>query len=492
MPHQLQLPASNQILTVAQMRAAEDALIAGGTGVDELMQRAGRGAGEYVRRIAAGHSVTVLCGPGNNGGDGYVIAQHLREHGNPVRVIAAREPATAAARNARALYHDEVLGPDARVKGDVLVDCLFGSGLTRALPNDLLVLLTGLAAAHHHRIAIDLPSGIESDSGQPLNPDLPHWDLTIALGAWKFAHWTMPACAAMGALRLVPIGCDEVPGAARLLAWPGIAAPAVDAHKYRRGLLGVIGGTMPGAALLAASAAQRAGAGYVKLLGGPGPSTSSGRAELENATPESAQAEPVEAPTAPADLVTDNQPLPAALADKRWSALLVGPGLGRDGAARARLGAVLARKVPTVIDADALVLLDRPAPGCILTPHEGELTALEKAFGLPGEGPRRARALALAKAAQAVVVAKGPDTAIAAPTGELVLAPRASSWLSVAGTGDVLAGMIASRLAVHGDALRAAQEGVWLHGEAARLAGPAFTAGELARQGSQALLAALG
>ena len=115
MQHPAQFPLSNQILTVAQMRAAEEALIAAGTSVDELMQRAGRGAGEYVRRIAAGRPVTVLCGPGNNGGDGYVIAQHLAEHGNPVRVIAAREPGTEAARTARSLFGGTVLGTEARM-----------------------------------------------------------------------------------------------------------------------------------------------------------------------------------------------------------------------------------------------------------------------------------------------------------------------------------------------------------------------------------------
>lgn len=466
MHHPAPFPPSNQILTVTQMRAAEEALMASGTSVDELMQRAGRGAGEYVRRVAAGRSVTVLCGPGNNGGDGYVIAQHLLEHGNPARVIAAREPATDAARNARTLYRGEVLGPEARVKGDVFVDCLFGSGLTRALPDDLFDVLTELAEAHHHRIAIDLPSGVESDSGVPFNSGLPRWDLTISLGAWKFAHWSMPACEAMGALRLVPIGCAEVAGAAGVLEPPTIEPPAPDSHKYRRGLLGIVGGAMPGAPLLAAEAAMRSGAGYVKLL---------------------AQVRP---PFAPVELVVDDADLATSLADKRWSALLVGPGLGRDEVARARLADTIERVLPTVIDADALMLLDRPAPGAVLTPHEGEMAALEKAFGLVGGGLRRDRASALARATGAVVVLKGPDTVIAAPAGEVVLAPRATSWLSIAGTGDVLAGTIASRLAVHGDPLRAASEGVMLHGEAARLAGPAFTAGELARHVGKALLVA--
>lgn len=466
-------PVLAQILTVAQMRAAEESLISAGTGVDELMERAGRGAGEFVRRVAAGRSVTVLCGPGNNGGDGYVIARHLAEHGNPVNVVAALEPATDAARNARSLYPGKVSGPRDDLHGDVMVDCLFGSGLTRALPDDLAALLRRLGGRHHVRVAIDLPSGVESDSGRVLNDGLPHYNLTIALGAWKFAHWSMPACAALGVLRLIDIGVAPVLGAATLLGRPRIRCPAPDGHKYTRGLLSIVSGAMPGASLLAADAALRSGAGYVRLL---------------------APARPEGVPHA---LVCIEVPqiaqLDERLSDTRISALLVGPGLGRATAANERLRAALGRAIPTVVDADALMLLP---PGlikgpCVLTPHEGEMAALERAFGLDGVGTRRARASALAVATGAVVILKGPDTVIGSPAGDIVLAPRATPWLSVAGTGDVLAGITASRLAVHRDPVRAACEGVWLHAEAARLSGPAFEAGELARNAGRALVAAL-
>lgn len=452
------LLASNQILSAAQMRRAEEELIAGGTSVDSLMQTAGRGAAEWVWRVSGGRAVTVLCGPGNNGGDGYVIAQALLERGGPVRVIAASEPKTEAARTARALYRGEVARPDAAASGEVLVDCLFGTGLTRALSPEHAASLANLAASHHLRVAVDLPSGVDSDTGQPLGPGLPDYDLTLALGAWKPAHFLMPACATMGALRLVPIGIGAVPGAARLIARPGLCAPAADSHKYKRGLLTVIGGAMPGAALLAATAAQGSGAGYVKLLGKV---------------------------AAPDDIVTDTQPLANALLDTRINALLIGPGLGRDAAARERLTLAVAENIPAVLDADALVLLtgrllaERTAP-LIATPHEGELAVLEHAFGCMGEGGKAARASALAQATGMVIVAKGADTVIAAPGGEVALAARASSWLSTAGTGDVLAGTIASRLASGADPFTAACDGVWLHGEAARRCPPAFTAGMLA------------
>ena len=468
MPKLINGPASdrlNQVLTVAQMHEGEQALIDGGTSVDALMQAAGRGAGEWVRRVAAGRMVTVLCGPGNNGGDGYVIAQHLLEHGNPVQVVPAREPATEAARTARAQYRGPLLAADARPHSEVLVDCLFGSGLTRALPDDLASLLGALAASHKHRIAIDLPSGIESDTGAALNPCLPEWDLTVALGAWKFAHWALPACAAMGALTLVDIDVAAIPGAARVLSRPAIDAPAVDAHKYTRGLAVVVGGAMPGASLLAADAAMHAGAGYVKLVAPERPAG------------------------IPHDLVftaaADAASMMRELSDRRTGAALIGPGLGRDERARTRLSALLASRLLAVIDADALMLLSpgvlpRRAGELLLTPHEGEMAALENRFGLTSDAPRPVRALALARLAKAVVLFKGPDSVIAAPDGSLILAPRAPSWLSVAGSGDVLAGIALARLAVTRDPLRAAQEALWLHGEAARIAGPAFTASQLA------------
>ncbi|MCA9687670.1 MAG: NAD(P)H-hydrate epimerase, partial [Myxococcales bacterium] len=147
------------------MRAAEEAPIAAGSSVDKLMQIAGRGAAEWVWRIGGHHKVTVLCGPGNNGGDGYVIAEAIREKGGKVAVVTGTEPKTDAARNARSLYQGEVLGPDADPHGDVLVDCLFGSGLARPLSDDLAGLLAKLAANHRHFVAIDVPSGVQSDSG---------------------------------------------------------------------------------------------------------------------------------------------------------------------------------------------------------------------------------------------------------------------------------------------------------------------------------------
>ncbi|WP_285709627.1 NAD(P)H-hydrate dehydratase [Erythrobacter oryzae] len=458
-----------QVLTTAQMRSAEQALFDAGTSVGDLMETAAGGAAEWIRRIAARRSVTVLCGPGNNGGDGYVIARRLREAGNAVSVIAPLAPATDAARAAKARW-DGPVGTSGGSGGDIFVDCLFGSGLGRPLVPAHALLLRDLAAQARIKVAVDMPSGVASDTGAVLGEKLPAYDLTLALGAWKFAHWSLPGRALMGQMRLVPIGIGRVEGAAQLVGRPRLAAPAGDSHKYRRGLLAIIAGAMPGASLLAASAAQRAGAGYVKLL--------APAADLRT----------------PPEVVTDTAPLPDALADPRIAAVLVGPGLGRGEAAEEALAAALQGSCGLVIDADALMLLtptmliqERPI---LATPHDGELETLCRKFGIIAES-RRDRALALAKVSGMVVLAKGPDTCVAAPDGRLALALPASSWLSVAGTGDVLAGIAASRMATGRDPFIAACEAVWLHGEAARRAGAAFTPSQLAERVSEALAAAL-
>jgi hydroxyethylthiazole kinase-like uncharacterized protein yjeF len=455
-----------QVLTAKQMRAAEQTLFDAGVSINALMEIAAGGAAEWIRRVAAGRTITVLCGPGNNGGDGYVIARILRSAGNIVTVIAPLEPATDAAKEAARRWDGPV--GHTGVDGDVFVDCLFGLGLGRPLVAEHALQLRDLAARHRYRVAVDVPSGIASDSGAVLNDRLPQFDLTLALGAWKFAHWSLPGRALMGQLRLVPIGINAVAGAAQLVERPKIASPAADSHKYLRGLLGIVAGSMPGATLLAAAAGQRAGAGYVKLFA---------------RTPD---------PRTPADVVTDIAPLSETLADPRIAAVLIGPGLGRDGAAKAMLGEALRRARAMVLDADALMLLApnmlaRDIP-MLATPHDGELDTLCRNFGVIAEG-RRDRALALAKVTGMVLLAKGPDSVVAAPDGRLALGAPASSWLSVAGTGDDLAGIAASRMATGSDPFTAACEALWLHSEAARRAGPAFTPSQLAEQVSEALAA---
>jgi ADP-dependent NAD(P)H-hydrate dehydratase / NAD(P)H-hydrate epimerase len=448
----------HQVLTVAQMQAAEQALIDGGQTVSSLMERAGAGAADYVWRMAAGRPVTVLCGPGNNGGDGYVIARILQDRGLKVSVIAPMEPRTEAARAARAAWGGQ---PVEGAHSGVLVDCLFGSGLARPLDKPMAGLLRRLASSHPLRIAVDVPSGIDADDGEYHNPGFPDFHLTIALGAWKQAHWLMPAMASMGQRRLVDIGIGKVTGAAVVAARPRLSPPAASSHKYRRGLLAVVGGVMPGAAILAAGAARHGGAGYVRI-----------ETCWDDDFP------------APADIVVRHVPLDDMLDDVRIPAVLIGPGLGRGPAARDLLARVLEMDIPTVCDADALHLLEPPmlqgrSSPLVVTPHAGEREALCSTFGVVGMD-RMEELGELAEALGGVVVAKGPDTMIAAPGQPIIMMPGASPWLSTAGTGDVLAGLVASRLAVApGLPVNAAVEGCWLHREAAHLAGPAFSAVDL-------------
>ncbi|MEL7707103.1 NAD(P)H-hydrate dehydratase [Citromicrobium bathyomarinum] len=450
-------------MTTDEMRAAEAALFDAGVEEWALMSQAGQGAAEWIARLAAGGPVTVLCGPGHNGGDGYVAAAALKARGLAVKVVAPISPQTDLARHAASTFDGEVLSDAEGVKGTAFVDAMFGIGLSRPLSDEHRALIRDLHASHDRAVALDVPSGVDSDTGDVVGgegDDVPRYALTLAFGAWKPVHFSGPALASIGAARLVDIGVPDRGGAMRLSLPERIAPPAFDAHKYTRGLVAVVGGAMAGASLMASRAAALAGAGYVKWL-----------SEHDH-------------PGHPPDLVKDDAPLTDALGDERIGAVLIGPGLGRDDSARERLEAAVRSGHPLVLDADALVLLTpeiRAAKGeapILLTPHEGELSRLCDAFEVAGD-TKRERALALSQASGCAVLAKGADTLLAA--GEDVrFFPPASRWLSVAGSGDVLAGICTARLAATGDAMQAACEAVHLHGRAARHAGAGFTATMLA------------
>ena len=451
---------TSAVLTVNAMRKAEQAAMDAGVSEWELMKRAGEGAAQWIWRVAAGRAVTVLCGPGNNGGDGYVIAEWLRARGLEVQLIAPAEPKTETASKARDTYDGPIASSADGIGAEVLVDAMFGYGLSRRVEGVFAKALSVAAENHPYRIALDVPSGIECDLGGYWG-DVPKFDLTLALGAWKRAHFLMPARAKMGVVRLVPIGLKLGDKPVQLSARPGINAPKASDHKYTRGLVAIVAGAMPGASQLAAQAAMRAGAGYVKLLSG-----------TPHANPS-------------ADLVADSQPLDSSLSDNRIGAVLVGPGLGRDDAARDKLTRVLETGKPAVLDADALHLLNwdmlegADASQIILTPHEGELAALCRNFDIEA-ATKLERAAMLRDLTGLTVLAKGPDTILALGEGGVRFFPNGSSWLSVAGSGDVLAGITASRLAGGLAPNAAAEQAVWLHNEAARFAGPAFTASDLA------------
>lgn len=456
------------ILRAAAMRAVEQRAIDAGVGVEALMERAGGAVAEAVRRLAGAAPVLLLCGPGNNGGDGYVAARLLEAHGVVVRVAALGAPNTAAAIAARALRDGDVadfatLAPDAS-HGAVLVDAIFGTGLTRPLAADTAALLAGLVRHAHLAITIDVPSGVDTDTGAALGETpLAPYALTLALGALKPAHVLHPAAALCGAVRVLDIGLDGAASDDWTLDRPALAQPTPAMHKYSRGLVVVIGGAMPGAAALAARAAMQVGAGYTALLGA--------------------------APDMPHALVQrDWSPatLAATLDGKRraTTAIVVGPGLGKGADAADKLEQALASGYPLVIDGDALHLLKAamferikardPDSPVVLTPHAGEFHAV---FGACS-GSKIEAARAAAARSGAIVVFKGPDTVIAYPDARTRTATNANPWLSTAGTGDVLAGAIGAMLA--SGAPHPAEAGVWLHAEAARRLGAAFLADDLA------------
>jgi ADP-dependent NAD(P)H-hydrate dehydratase / NAD(P)H-hydrate epimerase len=453
------------ILAAAQMRAAEERAIAAGASLETLMARAGEGVAAAVHRLAAGGEVLVLCGPGNNGGDGYIAAAVLRRAGHPVRVAALGEPRGGAAMTARNGWTGAVERFSADLApAPVLVDALFGTGLSRPLDAAMQEALGALVAQARLSIAVDLPSGLDTDSGEPVGEGVPAFDLTLALGALKPAHVLQPGAALCGNVRVVDIGLRREPvRPVRAMGRPSLVRPQPSSRKYSRGMVAIVSGPMHGASELAARAAYRAGAGYVLLLTGRLPQ--------------------------PPHAIVRKPWRDEALADDRIGAVVIGPGLGRDDRARAKLDAALASDRALVVDGDALHLLDadrlrdRAAP-TVLTPHAGEFKAL---FG-DGEGSKIARAQAAAARSGVVVVFKGADTVVARPDGQASVALNASPWLSVAGTGDVLAGAIGTMLAqMPHDPLAAASAGVWLHGEAARLLGGCFLADDLAEALPQAL-----
>ena len=445
---------SRCVLTADEMRAAEAAAIAGGIPAGQLMERAGTAAAEAIWRFAGPLPALILCGPGNNGGDGYVIARRLGDRGAKVRVAALSEPKSPDARAARAAWRGPVETLADCAPEPLLVDALFGTGLARPLDDALSRRLLALASAARVRVAVDLPSGIATDDGAILSP-VPDFDLTVPFAALKPSHLLQPAARHMGRIVIGDIGVTAE-SRLRTIERPLLRPPGPDDHKYTRGYLLVVGGIMPGAAALAASAGARSGAGYVALAGERG------------AVPNAVVRRPPDA-------------LDEALADRRVQAVLIGPGLGRDAEAREKLDRVMESPHPVVLDGDALWLITNR--GCpvqrsavtICTPHAGEF---QVAYGDSGSKVEAARSAA-ARTGHTIIF-KGSDTVVAAPDGRAAISLTGSPWLASAGTGDVLAGIVGAQCAAGLPAFEAACAGVWLHGRAAEIAGPQMVADDLA------------
>jgi ADP-dependent NAD(P)H-hydrate dehydratase / NAD(P)H-hydrate epimerase len=458
------------LLTVAEMGRADALTIAAGTPGLTLMEAAGAAVAREARRRWPRGPVTILCGPGNNGGDGAVAARHLQRAGWPVRLalLGERDGLRGDAAAAFAQWTGDItpLTPATLDGAALIVDALFGAGLTRPIEG---VARAAIEAVNRRRLpclAVDLPSGVEGDTGRVLGA-APQVTATVTFFRRKPAHLLLPGRELSGDVAVADIGipaavldqirptlCENTP-ALWLDRFPW---PRLEGHKYRRGHLLIAGGeVMTGASRLAARGARRIGAGLVTIAG-----TRSTHA--------------IYAADMPGTIIAnadDDAGFAALLADERRNALLIGPGHGVGPATRARTLAGLADGKACVIDADALTAFaDRPedlfaavsAP-CVLTPHEGEFGRLFPDLRtLPGKVERARQAAARSRS---TVLLKGADTVIAAPDGRAAINANAPATLATGGTGDVLAGMAAGLLAQGMPAFEAAAAAVWLHAEAA-------------------------
>lgn len=498
-----------ELLTAAQMRAIEaDAMASGEVTGLELMERAGQGVVEAI--LAAWPDLStgtpravVLCGPGNNGGDGFVVARLLAVRGWRVEVFALSATTTPDALAMRVAWTGPVQGFHALewetfADAPVVIDAVFGTGLTRPIAPGVW---GALEMARGCRIvAVDVPSGLCADSGRFLAEgdwDERPADLTVTFGAAKRGHHLDMGARLCGRLVVVPIGVEERiaelsredAAAVVELAAPASGLGKAAGHKFSHGHALVLGGGAGhgGAARMSARGALRVGAGLVTLACPP-------EALAENA----ARLDAVMLRT-----MADSDALRAMLADARITALCLGPGLGLDARAAdlvrvALAGGVGVKPRPTLLDADALTLISRNPdlfgllhPACVLTPHAGEFARLfsdlaEKLQAPATSGPAFSKVDATreaAKRAGCVVLFKGPDTVIASPDGTCAINSaaydRAAPWLATAGSGDVLAGFIAGLLARGFAPQQAAETGAWLHVEAARSFGPGLIAEDL-------------
>jgi len=450
---------------VDELRALEhaaQATLAPGT----LMQRAGAAAATLVAdRLTGGHRrVRVICGPGNNGGDGYVCALELARHGADVQCIALGAAATEDARAAFARWAAAggvtltELPQDQSC--DAVIDAMFGIGMARPLGGPYLAAAEWMNRQPAPVLAIDLPSGLDADKGCWVGGVAGvRAAATVTFIGAKPGLFTGEGCDAAGSVDIEPIGVAPGPCPGLLLApadFPDLlSARSHNTHKGTFGSVAIVGGNlgMVGAPLLAARAALRLGAGrvYVDCIGAP-------ELRLDPLQPEL-----MFRPLAGLDGVTS---------------CVVGCGLGEDAAARAALTAVLGRRCPVIIDADALNLLaadDSLARACVgrtaetvLTPHPLEAARLLRTGASNVQDDRLGHALELAQRFKALVVLKGAGTVIAGADGGYAINPTGSPALATAGTGDVLAGMIGALIGQCDDARQAVYAAVWLHGAAAQ------------------------
>ncbi len=465
-------------MRVAQMAEADRLTIAAGTPGIDLMDNAGTAVVREIVQRWRVCRVCVLCGPGNNGGDGFVVASELAAAGWPVRValLGHRDRLTGEAKYHAARWSGPVepLAPAAVADAELVVDAIFGSGLSRALDDNVVQTLAAAAQRQVPLLAVDVPSGVMGDTGEAQGAVAA--ECTVTFARKKPGHVLLPGRDLCGDIVVADIGTpravfDGIP----VDTWENhpslwrreMPRPMAADNKYSRGHALLCGGhPMTGAARMAARAAARAGAGLTSI-----------------AVPEVAL--PIYAGALTSIMVhpiSRPEDFSRLLADSRYTALLIGPGAGVNETTRGRALAMLATQRAVLLDADAIsVFADRPEAlaaaikgPCILTPHEGEFARL---FDIKGDKLTRARAAA--RTSGAIIVLKGSDTVVAAPDGRAIVNTNAPANLATAGSGDVLGGMMLGLLAQGMDAFLAAAAGVWLHGAAAAQFGPGLLAEDL-------------
>jgi NAD(P)H-hydrate epimerase len=475
-----------ELLTAAEMGEADRLAIEGGVPALTLMENAGRAVAEEVfRRFPDARAAAVLCGPGNNGGDGFVAARHLHDRGYAVRLgfdgDQARLPKNAAAMASLWARAVEPLSTELLRNTDVVVDALFGAGLARPIEGATAKLIEAVNESGLPVVAVDVPSGIDGTTGAVLGAAI-RAVATVTFFRLKPGHLLLPGREQCGETRVADIG---IPASVLQAIMPRTFAnepqlwlsafpwPRADAHKYARGHAVVVSGPTfsTGAARLGAIGALRIGAGLVTVAS-PRDAVEVNAAQL----------------TAVMVREADNAgALAALLKDERKNAVLIGPGAGVGEGTKSMVFAALASKAAVVLDADAITSFSGEAETLfasikargspvVLTPHEGEFARL---FGAMGEGSKLDRARLAASRSGAIVLLKGPDSVIAAPDGRASINATTSPWLATAGTGDVLAGMVLGLLAQGMEAFAATCAAVWMHGRAAQLFGPGLIAEDL-------------
>ena len=466
------------LLTVSQMGEADRLTEASGIPSYVMMDKAGTAVAAEINRRWSCRAITVLCGPGNNGGDGFVTAKRLTETGWPVRValLGSLEQLSGAALQHAQLWTDRIepLTPKVLDGSQLVVDALFGAGLSRALAGQAAETLTAAADRALPIIAIDVPSGMMGDTGEALGAVAAC--LTVTFFRKKPGHLLLPGRLLCGEVvvadigtpisvfeQIVPKSFENHPN----LWLAELPKPIEINHKYQRGHALISGGyPMTGSARMAAKAAARAGAGLTTIA------VSEIAFPIYAAALTSIMVHPL---TSPDDFIR-------LLTDSRFTAFLIGPGASISQMTRTRAIAMLSSGRPTLLDADAITAFqDNPSVlykaitgACILTPHDGEFARI---FDTSGDKLTRTRAAALRSGA--IIVLKGCDTVITAPDGCSVINANAPPTLATAGSGDVLSGIILGLLAQGMQPFLAASAGVWLHGAAATEFGPGLIAEDL-------------